>query len=298
MDERTPLGIEGASTTKASPVGIAILVIIIILAVVAVYYYSPGLYEPKNEEGQEITATFNDIYLEQTVDSDADGCYDYLNISVGINVSESGEYSVDGSLHVDGNKLYASNTAYLYPNNQTIILFFNGLDIYLCRVNDSYQLRNLTLKLIKGNTSFKMGYREYAYNTSLYNYTSFQSSTKVEYIDTIQGSSQEPTTETITRGSFKVKETAIWITVTVNYNIEKAIPFAPDSYMNLYIYSPLSNESIANNTDEENPKMMTFDADQIEDIGYGTWTALVHHYSDTATLNTASYTLTIDVVYE
>lgn len=298
MDERTPLGIEGVPTTKTSPVGIVILAVIIVLACAAVYYYSPGLYESKNEEGQKITATFNNVYLNQTVDSDEDGRYDYLNISVGINVSESGNYSVDGFLYVGGNKLYGSNKACLYPGNQTITLSFNGLDIYLCRVNGSYLLRNLTLRVIKGNTSFKLDYKDYAYNTTTYSYTSFQKNTHTEYSDTIQGSSQEATSETVARGSFKVKETAVWVTVTVNYNIEKATIFAQDSYINIYIYSSLSNESIDNNTNEENPKTTTLNANQIDDIGYGTWTALVHHYSDTPTANTASYTLTIDVVYE
>ena len=195
--------------------------------------------------------------------------------------------------------LYSLNTVDLHPGNQTTILSFNGLDIYLCRVNDSYQLRDLTLRLIKGNTSFKLDYMNYAYNTSLYNYTSFQSSTRVEYIGTIQGSSQDPVTETTARGSFKVKETAVWVTVAVNYNITKATIF--DSYINLYIYSSLSNESIVNNMNNENPKTITLNANQIADAGYGTWIALVHHYNDppqAATLNAASYTLTIDVVYE
>ncbi|MCG2825435.1 MAG: peptidylprolyl isomerase [Thermoplasmatales archaeon] len=142
-------------------------------------FYSPEGYP--NEEKQEITATLNDVYSEQTVDSDGDGHYDYLKISVGINVSEDGNYSVDGLLYIDNNTIYTSKTAYLYSGKGTITLSFNGLDIYLCRANGSYQLRDLTLRLIKGNTSFRLDYKDYAYNTSLYNYTSFQSSTRVEY---------------------------------------------------------------------------------------------------------------------
>jgi len=105
-NERAPIGIEGVPTTKASPVGIVIIVIIIVLACATVYYYSPGLYESKNEEEQGITGTFNDI-SEQAVDSDGDEHYDYLNISIEVNVSGSGKYSVDGSLYVGDSRLHS-----------------------------------------------------------------------------------------------------------------------------------------------------------------------------------------------
>ena len=299
-NERTPLGIEGAPTTKTSPVGIAILVIIIVLACVAVYYYSPGLYE-KNEEEQEITATFNDVYSEQTVGSDNDGRYDYLNISIGVNVSESGKYSIDSSFHVGDNELYSSNTEYLSAGNQTMSVSFNGLDIYLCRADGVYQLRDLTLRLVKGNTSFKFDYREYAYNTSFYNYTDFQNSVHIDKTGTITGSSSDKNL-TSDEYSFDVKETAAVVTIRVDYDISKA--GVRESWIDLYIYYAEENESSESKTGiDENPKIITLDSEQIAMIDYGRWVALVHHYNDPnlinpTTANTASYTLTIDVVYE
>ena len=309
-NERTPIGIEGAPTTKTSPVGIAILVVIIVLAVVAVYYYSPGLYEPKNEEGQEITATLNDVYSEQTVDSDGDGRYDYLNISVGVNVSKYGEYSVDASLHVGDNPLYSSSMQHLSTGNQIIVLPFNGLNIYLQRVDDSYSLRNLTLRVIKGNTSFKLDYREYAYNTSFYNYTDFQNSVHIEETGKIVGSSSElpdlndpsdPYIYTIAARAFDVKETAAVVTIRVDYNISKV--GVRDSWIDLYIYYDEENESSEFKTGiDEKPKIITLNAEQIAEIGYGKWVGLIHHCNDpgviSTTGNTASYTLTIDVIYE
>lgn len=293
-----PIGIEGAPTTKTSPVGIVILAIIIILACVAVYYYSPGLYESENEEKQEITATLNDVYSEQTVDSDGDGRYDYLNISIGVNVSESGKYSIDSSFHVSDNELYSSNTEYLFAGNQTMSVSFNGLDIYLCRADGVYQLRNLTLRLIKGNGSFKLDYREYAYNTSFYNYTDFQNSIHTDKSGTITGSSSDKNL-TSDEYSFDVKESTAWIYVTVDYTVTK-VPVNDDSRVDIYIYwhneTSEENELVAENKNDVSPKTISQIAQHA-----GKWTVLVHHYNedmDVPPANTASYTLTIDVVYE
>jgi hypothetical protein len=299
-NERMPIGIEGSPTTKISPIGIVILVVIIVLACVAVYYYSPGLYE-KNEEEQGITATFNDAYSEDTVDSDNDRHYDYLKINVGVNVSESGKYAVDGSLYVGYNTLYSSNTKGLSEGIHEIILSFNGLDIYLNRVNGSYQLRNLTLRIIKGNSSFKNDYRDYAYNTSFYNYTDFQNSVHIDKTETITGSSSD-TNLTSDEYSFDVKKTAATVTVRVDYDISK-VGFR-DSWIDLYIYYGEENESSESKTgnDGNTYKIITLNAEQIAGIGYGKWVGLIHHYNDpgaiSTTGNTASYTLTIDVVYE
>ena len=300
-NERMPLGIEGAPTTKTSPVGInAILVVIIVLAVVAVYYYSPGLYESEKEERQRITATFSDVYSEQTVDSEGDGRYDYLNISVGVNVSESGKYSVDGSLYVGDNTLYSSNTLSLSAGEQEIVLSFKGLDIYLQRFNSSYQLRNLTLRVIKGNASFKMDYKEYAYNTLFYNYTDFQNSVHINKTGTITGSSSDVNL-TSDDYSFDVKETVTMVTIRVDYSISKV--GVRDSWIDLYIYYGEKDEPSESKTGiDENPKIITLNSEQIAGIGYGKWVGLIHHCNDpgaiSTTGNTASYTLTIDVIYE
>ena len=299
-NERTPLGIEGAPTTKTSPVGIVILVVIIVLACVAVYYYSPGLYESKNEEEQGITATFNDVYSIQTVDLEGNGRYDYLNISIGVNVSESGKYSIDSSFHVGDNELYSSNTEYLSAGNQTMSVSFNGLDIYLCRADGVYQLRDLTLRLIKGNVSFKLDYMEYAYNTSLYNYTDFQNSVHIDKTGTITGSSSDKNL-TSDEYSFDVKETAAVVTIRVDYDISKV--GVRDSWVDLYIYYGEENEPSESKTGiDEKPKIITLNAGQIAEIGYGKWVGLIHHCNDPGAIpttgNTASYTLTIDVVYE
>ena len=309
-NERAPIGIEGVPTTKASPVGIVIIVIIIVLACATVYYYSPGLYESKNEEEQGITGTFNDI-SEQAVDSDGDEHYDYLNISIGVNVSGSGKYSVDGSLYVGDSTLHSSNTLSLSAGTQEIILSFKGLNIYLQRFNNSYQLRNLTLRVIKGNASFKLDSRDYAYNTSFYNYTDFQNSVHIKKTGEIIGSSSQmpdlndpydPYASTVAGCAFDVKETATSITIQVGYNVNET--GVRDSWVDLYVYYEEKNESSESKTGiDENPKIITLSSGQIAGIGYGIWVALIHHCNEPnpinpTTLNTASYTLTIDVVYE
>lgn len=187
---------------------------------------------------------------------------------------------------------------------------FNGLNIYLCRADGVYQLRNLTLRLIKGNVSFKLDYREYAYNTSFYNYTDFQNSVHTDKRGTITGSSSDKNL-TSDEYSFDVKETAAVVTIRVDYNITKIgiTDSLRDSWIDLYIYYGEENEYSESKTgnDGNTYKIITLDSEQIAMIGYGRWVALIHHCNDpnpidptttATTTNTASYTLTIDVVYE
>lgn len=300
MEERAPLGVERTPSAAGRPVsktGIMILILIIILACIFIYYYSPKLYEGEKEK-KKTTATFNDFYEISAIDSDNDGHYDYLNIGIGVNVSEYGKYSVDGDLHVGSNVLYSSNTAYLCAGNQTITLSFNGLKIYLSRVNGSYALRNLTLRIIEGNTSIKMDYEDYAYDTPLYNYTNFQSRYHAEYDDLITGSSPQ-VNATSKECSFDVKETAVWINITVNFVVQQAGIIPKDSDIDLYLYYEGKNDSVASSTNRGNePESISLNKEYIASIGYGKWIALVHHYSNIPTTNTATYTLTIEVTYD
>lgn len=297
MHDRMPLGIEGGANTgkPVSATSAVVLVIIIILAFVTVYYYFPKGYET-DEEKQEVSikGAFTECYSDDGIDSDDDGRYDYLNIAVGINVSENGKYSVDCSLHINESIMYGSNTEDLYAGNQTITLSFNGLNIYLQRVNTFYMLRNITLRVIKENTSFKLDYRD-AYNTSFYNYTDFQNSVHIDKTGTITGSSSNTTLKS-DEYSFDVKEIAAQIDVSVNYTIDKTI-VAPNSRIDIYLYyyneTTGENELIAENKNGDVSKTISINAQHT-----GKWIVLVHHYSDITTTNTATYTLTIGVVYE
>lgn len=294
-NERTPLGIEGAPTTKASPVGIAILVIIIALACIAVYYYSPGLYPSEEGEGGPTLpkAVFNDEYSDTIEDADSDGFHDYLCIDIGLLVENEGGFKINASLYdPDGNYIVSTySSASLGVGNQTITLKFEGLDIYLQGANGSYALKYLTLYETTNWT--KVDHRDWAWNTTSYNYTDFQNKYHAEYTGTIPRSSSSPeihSENTTQEYSFEVKERPKLITVTVNFTSGKDL--------DLYIYYKEEELTSSINHGGETEETINLDEGQIPEK-YGVWIALIHNYSEWyKPLNSADYHITIDVVYE
>jgi serine protease AprX len=151
---------------------------------------------------QRPPAEFNDVYVDYGKDTERDGLYDYLVVDVGVNVAEVGDYRVSGELYESGtyNSLdYASNTTYLNEGNQTVQLRFDGIRIRQNGYNGTYDLKYLELynatypyptptptpasqleskSTEAENISVRYGeqldYRYYAYTTSHYNYTEFQ----------------------------------------------------------------------------------------------------------------------------
>ena len=263
-NERTPLGIEGAPTTKASPVGIAILVVIIVLACATVYYYSPGLYEGfKTHENIPPTADF--VYSPESP------------------VTASPVQFTDKSIDKDG---HIVNRTWDFGNGNTT----NETSPAHQYVNPGTYTVNLTVTDNDGATDSKI------VSITVLTYYHFEGS------GTIDGSSPYQNV-TSAEQSFDVYENAKYLNITVSYIIEQnpSNPlFAKDSQMDVYLYYSAENDSVASDTSEglEKTKTISLDAQQIVAHGYGKWSILLHHCSDTSTANTASYTLTIDVVYE
>lgn len=264
-NERMPLGIEGAPTTKASPVGVVILVVIIVLACAAVYYYSPGLYEGfKTHENIPPTADF--VY------------------SPGSPVTASPVQFTDKSTDKDG---HVVNRTWDFGDGNTT----NETSPVHQYVNPGTYTVNLTVTDNNGAIDSK------TVDITVLTYYHFEEN------DEIEGSSSNQTLKSKDK-SFDVYENAKYLNITVSYTIEQSPsppnPLAKNSELDIYLYYFAENDSAASDTSEglEKTKTISLDAQQIANHGYGKWTVLLHHYSDTPTANTASYTLTIDVVYE
>jgi PKD repeat protein len=265
-NERTLLGIEGAPTTKTSPVGIVILVIIIILGVVAVYYYSPGLYKGfKAQENNPPTADF--IYSPESP------------------VTASPVQFTDKSTDKDG---YIVNHTWNFGDGNTT----NETSPMHQYVNPGTYTVNLTVTDNDGAADSKV------VSITVLTYYYFEENDKIE------GSSSNQTLKSKEK-SFDVYENAKYLNITVSYTIEQSPsppnPLAKNSELDVYLYYSAENDSAASDTSEglEKTKTISLDAQQISDHGYGKWTVLLHHYSDSpTTANTATYTLTIEVVYE
>jgi len=119
-------------------------------------------------------AEFNELYSDNGTDTDGDGLYNYLTIDIGVNVTEAGNYRVEGRLDdcYGGYIEWRSNYTYLNTGNQTVKLDFEGIKIRQNEVNGTFDLKYLYL--YNSSTGDQLDYIYDAYTTSYYNYTDFQ----------------------------------------------------------------------------------------------------------------------------
>lgn len=122
---------------------------------------------------QRPAAMFSGNYSDSGLDEDGNGLFDYLTIDVGMNVSKSGNYRIQGELYDnEGRQLdYDSQSTYLEPGNQSVQLEFEGYKIFQNRQDGPYRLRYL---YIYDENYRRLDYEYDAYRTSAYKYTDFQ----------------------------------------------------------------------------------------------------------------------------
>jgi len=135
----------------------------------------------QNESGIAKTSTgaeFTDIFSDYGVDIDGDGLYEYLGVSVGINVTSAGNYTAFGELNFNNTFITTRRSG----NNQagefysfsagigikTINLSFSGNDIFKSGMSGSY---NVSLILLNINSSLV---DNKTYCTSTYCFSQFR----------------------------------------------------------------------------------------------------------------------------
>jgi len=117
-------------------------------------------------------AEFNDVFSDYGEDTDGDGLYNYLVVNVGVNVTETGNYTVRGELCENGTYNWVGsdyNKTYLSEGNQTVQLRF--FRIRMNKYNGTYDLKWLIL--FNAGSEF-VDNKVYAYTTSWYNWTEFE----------------------------------------------------------------------------------------------------------------------------
>jgi hypothetical protein len=145
---------------------------------IMVRHYSPLVSGPETRYNISVNPTilparFNDIYSDRGLDTDSDDLYDYLAIDVGINVSNSGNYSVIANLRALNGTHLTENGTYLYlpVGNQNVTVLLDGLDIRTNKINGPFVLDDVRLRDDSGSL---VDYRDDPYITHYYNYTDFQ----------------------------------------------------------------------------------------------------------------------------
>ena len=145
---------------------------------ILVRHYSPFVSGPETKYNISVNQTilparFTDVYADRGLDTDSNGLYDYLAIDVGVNVSTSGNYSVEVDLHaLDGTHLTENSTySYLTAGNQNVTVLLDGMDIRRNKINGTFVLNEVWLL---NDSNSLLDYRDAPYITHYYNYTDFQ----------------------------------------------------------------------------------------------------------------------------
>ena len=118
-----------------------------------------------------LTGNFNDYGL----DTDGDPYYNFLVIEVEVEVKVAGNYYVEVDLHHAGTFSHirenTSMLTFLAIGTQTVLVYFEGLDIWMSGWDGPYILDDVWLYDDSWNT---LDYLDDAYTTGPYNYNDFQ----------------------------------------------------------------------------------------------------------------------------
>jgi len=137
-------------------------------------YMSEGI-KSLSSDNSEIVG----CYLDQGIDADENGLYDFLSVTISVNITEPGEYSLIGDLYDQYDRKLAWSE---YHNNfsvgcQDVYLNFDGGSIEKCRINGPYRLKGLTLLFGSSDTNlYVCDDDSRIYNTYAYNYSDFDTS--------------------------------------------------------------------------------------------------------------------------
>jgi parallel beta-helix repeat protein len=139
-----------------------------------IYDFSP--LPPPSEDytrAQSRSAEFSGSFSDCGTDSDADGLYNTLTISAGVDVSVAGSYIVQGGLFdaCGAPIMWSGNYAQLEPGSHDVTLEFNGITLYRHGVAGPYNLKYI--RLYDGSMT-KIDEMSDAYATSAYDYADFE----------------------------------------------------------------------------------------------------------------------------
>jgi len=133
----------------------------------AVTLFSPQII------GFEVSETgFVGNYSDQGMDFNGNGLYDYLAVTLELNITETADYGIVGWLNdTNGNRIALVNNYYnLTQGTHLLTLYFDGYDITYHRVNGPYSLSLILYDSIGYEIESQYG----VYYTSVYRFTEFE----------------------------------------------------------------------------------------------------------------------------
>lgn len=121
------------------------------------------------------SSSFTGTVQSEGVDTDSDGLFNFLQVRVGVNVTDTATYRLRGVLRDSrGGQHEATVEAELNPGTATLNLDFVGEDFYANRVDGPYQLVQLALAEATDEAILPVDARTNAHATAAYSFRQFQ----------------------------------------------------------------------------------------------------------------------------
>ena len=140
----------------------------------SVFSISPGI------------ATLNNSYADRPVDNNHDSYYEYLNLDVGVNVTQPGQLTLAAVLQADGGQYIdlANTTMLTSPGFITMPLQFSSDAIYQSGLDGPYTITQVLL--LDNDTQIKLDEVNNAWVTAPYDHTRFGSFSRRIFLPIIQ----------------------------------------------------------------------------------------------------------------
>jgi len=132
--------------------------------------WQTAAYPYTSFEGAQVY--FSGSYSDEGTDTDGDGAYEYLDVTVGVYDSFWSPYQVEGYLDIgNGSTLVYATSPGISSNGETqVTLQFDGRQIAMSGQDGPYNLTSLTMLDYSGN---ELQFIPHAADTAVYQYTDF-----------------------------------------------------------------------------------------------------------------------------
>jgi len=125
------------------------------------------------------SATLSGSYADQPKDDNGDGLYEYLDVSVGVNATQQGDFTVAAVLQGEGGQYIdlANTTVYSFTGATTLTLRFDGQAIRASGLNGPYTVTEVLL--LDDAQLLKLDAADNAWITTAYDYRQFGSACRI-----------------------------------------------------------------------------------------------------------------------
>lgn len=121
------------------------------------------------------TSSFSGSYLDSGRDTDGNALFNYLDIKIGLNITDSATYRISGELtDSSGNSQTMSIESSFAPGLHEVVLPFEGITLFNNAVDGPYHLSSLKLAEISGDDIYPLDIKSDIYSTNAYDYTVFE----------------------------------------------------------------------------------------------------------------------------